>query len=448
MPARFATAARGKSQNSMDRSHPPLPPGPDTGPLSQTVALHRDPLGYLRRQRSDFGDVFTLRLLTARPLFVVAAPVAVELLLDSDPARAHAGSARRAVLPFASPRSVFGGDGEQHQTARGRIAAAMSEQAMAHRRSRMAEIAARGASEWPQGRPVQLLSRVRTLCDEIFVRLVLGVRDEEIADDLIAAIGRMLRTPGNPPVTLPGKGDGLVGDVGQKLFERRQAPVVEQLSRAIEARRADPSEEVDVLGCMVSAAPALRTAEIVDELMSLLMAAQEPPSIALTWLLDRLAREPELAARFRADPGGELADAVVRETLRLQPPASGVLRRLRQPLEVGEWLLPSGATVLVPSTLVHRDPRTFSSPDEFEAERWRGDQAPDGPYFPFGGGARRCVGEPLAHAEIETVIPAILSAVGLHPLSTEPEPMVQRATVLVPKRSLLATVTHSTAGYH
>jgi cytochrome P450 len=415
----------------------PLPPGPDSGVLAQTVGFHRDPLAFLRTAQLRHGDVFTIRLLTARPTIVVAAPEAVEELLDSDPQRAHAGEARRGVLPFASPRSIFGGDAEQHRSARRRIGIAMSTEAMTARRPEMARIAERHAAGWPTERPFGLLHRIRGICDEIFVRLVLGVRDEEIAAALIAAIRRMLRTPGNPPVTLPGKGDGAVGQLGQLVFEWRQAAVARELSRAVEARRADPSTEPDVLACMVVAQPALRTEEIVEELMSLLMAAQEPPSIALTWLLDRLGREPDLVEGYVAEPQGTFADAVVRETLRLQPPASGVLRRLLEPMRAGGWLLPAGATVLVPSSLIHRDPRTFASPDEFQVERWPAGKDPGGPYFPFGGGARRCVGEPLAHAEIETVVPAVLEQVRLAPLAPEPERMVQRATVLVPQRSLL-----------
>jgi cytochrome P450 len=95
---------------------------------------------------------------------------------------------------------------------------------------------------------------------------------------------------------------------------------------------------------------------------------------------------------------------------------------------------------MVPSTLLHRDPRGFADPDEFHPERWRADPPPDAPFFPFGGGARRCVGEHLAHAEIATVIPAFLAAGRPLPLASEPEPMVQRATVLVPKRGLLARI--------
>lgn len=432
-----------------------LPPGPTSGVLAQTVAFHRWPLEYLRECQAEFGDVFTLRLLTARPLVVVADPEAVATLLEADPGGgdpglADSGAARRRILPFASERSVFGGDGERHRAARERVEPALSPAAMAPRRPAMAAIAERQASFWPRHRPFQLLSRMRTLCDEIFVRLVLGVRDDEIAVALASAIGRMLRTPGNPPLTLPGPGDGAVGAVGQRLFAWRQAGVERELRRAIAARRAEavsasaapeagetaPKEPDDVLGRMVAARPALSDEEIVDELLSLLMAAQEPPSIALTWLVDRLTRAPELAAEFAADPAGPTADAVVRETLRLQPPASAVLRRLNQAFRAGAHELPAGLTVLVPNALINRDPRAYPDPDAFHPERWAGG-GPPVPFFPFGGGGRRCVGENLARAEVEAVVPALLGTLRLVPLAPEPEPMVQRATVLVPRRSLL-----------
>ena len=415
---------------------PAAPPGPEAAVLAQTVAFHRDPLEFLRRQHERFGDVFRIRLLTARPTFVVADPETVRLLLEADPQRSRAGEARRAVLPFASTRSVFGGDGEDHRAARGRIAPAFAPAVIDSHREEIARIAERHAAGWPLGRPFRLLSRMRTLCDEIFARLVLGVHREGIAAELIGAIGRMLRTPGNPPVTLPGKGDGLIGEVGQALFEQRQAGVVAALSRAVEARRSEPREKVDVLGCMLASEANLTTEQIVDELMSLVMAAQEPPAIGLTWLLDRFSREPERVEGFLADPRSRLSEATVRETLRLRPPASGSLRRLLAPIEVDGHELPAGATVIAPTALVHRDPRGFRDPDRFEPERWLADITPSWPFFPFGGGARRCVGEPLAQAEIETVVPAVLRTLKLSPLAAEPERMVQRATVLVPQRSL------------
>jgi cytochrome P450 len=110
---------------------------------------------------------------------------------------------------------------------------------------------------------------------------------------------------------------------------------------------------------------------------------------------------------------------------------------LTEPREVGAWTLPAGVTTLVPTSLLHRDARVFERPDRFDHARWLGGSEAPSAYFPFGGGARRCVGEPLAHAEIETVIPAVLSRVRPVPVSAEPEKMVQRATVLVPQHELL-----------
>ncbi|MGN6586973.1 MAG: cytochrome P450 [Solirubrobacterales bacterium] len=123
--------------------------------------------------------------------------------------------------------------------------------------------------------------------------------------------------------------------------------------------------------------------------------------------------------------------------MRLRPPASGSLRKLLAPMRVGDRELPAGATVIAPTSLVHMDPRGFDDPDRFEPERRLGETPPDWPFFPFGGGARRCIGEALAHAEIETVVPAVLRTLKLSPLSPQPERMVQRATVLAPQRSLL-----------
>src|SRR4051812_11607296 len=114
-----------------------LPRGPATGPLAQTFALHRDPLGMLRAARGAYGDTFTIRLATARPLVVVAAADEVAGLLGADPATAHAGEARRRILPAASPRSVFGGDGAAHAAARGHIAGALSPAVIGRQRDAM-----------------------------------------------------------------------------------------------------------------------------------------------------------------------------------------------------------------------------------------------------------------------------------------------------------------------
>jgi cytochrome P450 len=424
-------------------SRPALPDGPSAGPLKQTVALHRDPLGFLRAARERHGDVFTVRLVTVRPVVVVADPAAVPGLVTADPGRGSAGSARRRILPMASPRSIFGSDGEQHRVARRRVAAPFAPEAVDRRRAAMAAIAHEHAARWPAGRPFRLLPAMRALVDDVFVRLLLGVRDERRARAVAAATGRMLWTPGNPPLPVPGSGDGLMGAAAAAVFQRRSAPLSRLLAEEVDARRQEPAAddgEADVIGGMLATDPAQPTATLVDELLPLLMAAQEPPAVAMTWLLDRLARTPGLAERFCAarGPGGRRTadgDAIVRETLRLRPPAMAALRRLAAPQEVAGERLPAGVVTMVPTVLVHRDPRAFPDPDVFRPERWTTGEAVAAAWIPYGGGSRRCLGEHLADAYIDCLAPAILDRVRLRSLWPAPERMVLRGTVLVPHRS-------------
>jgi cytochrome P450 family 135 len=409
-----------------------LPPGPTTGPLAQTVAFHRDPLRVLRAAHERHGDVFTLRLATARPLVVVAALEEVRPVLHADPGAARAGAARRTILPLASPRSVFGGDGDSHAAARAPIAPLFAPDAVAARTSAMAEIAERHLLSWPRGRAFRLLPRMRTLVAEVFVRLVLGVGDDARAGVLAAALRRMLWTPGNPPLGIPGAGDGLMGAVARRAFDRRHAPLTRLLAAEVERRRADPPD--DLLGRVLRADPDRDGEDVADELLVLLAAAQEPPAAALTRLLDRLARGGgALLDRYLGDDGAR--DAIVRETLRLHPPAVAGLRRLSAPRVVAGHRLPAGVVAMVPIPLVHRDARAFPDPDAFRPERWADGGAAAAAVLPFGGGARRCLGEHLAQAYFAAIVPAILRRVRLRAVCRDPERMVVRGTILVPHRS-------------
>lgn len=82
----------------------------------------------------------------------------------------------------------------------------------------------------------------------------------------------------------------------------------------------------------------------------------------------------------------------------------------------------------------------FTDPEAFRPERFAGAGRPDA-FIPFGGGARRCIGQALAQLEIATLLPPVLERVRLRPLSREPERQVVRATVLPPQRSALMVAT-------
>jgi cytochrome P450 family 135 len=318
-----------------------LPPGPTGGRLAQTIAFHRDPLRVLRDAQARFGDVFTLRMATTGPIVVIAEPELARVVQRLP----VAGRARREVLPQASARSVFGGDGEQWESARDRVAEWFAPDAT--KREAIEQIAREHVDRWPRGRPFRLLPRMRKLADEVFVREVLHGPPE-----LIPAIGSLLYTPGNPPLSIPDR--GLLGWLVNAEFRRRRARI-----------------------------------KLDDELLVLLMAAQEPMAVALT----------------RVTLAGTYSRAVAQETLRRFPPALASLRELNEPLDG----LPAGTLVMVPLPLVQ----------------------PEGP---FGGGERQCLGQHLAWTELDAIVPIALGT-GLRPVGPQPEKMVLRGTILVPRRS-------------
>jgi cytochrome P450 family 135 len=125
----------------------------------------------------------------------------------------------------------------------------------------------------------------------------------------------------------------------------------------------------------------------------------------------------------------------------LRPSASAVLRQLTEPMDVAGHRLPAGSVIACPTPVLHRDPRALPDPDSFDPSRFANGTPAATPYFPFGGGARRCLGEALAEAEFRAVLPAVLERRRFRLGWPRPERMVIRATVLVPHRGALVSAT-------
>jgi cytochrome P450 len=405
-----------------------LPRGPDLPASVQTVLYHRDPLGVSRRARDRYGPVFTLTSSLKGPLVFVAEPDAVQPLLRADPVSARAGAARRRILPQASSRSPFGADGDRHRAIREAVEPAFAPEVIAAARDEIARIAAAHVAGWPIELPFRLLPRLRTLATDVFVGVVLRVEAPRRRSALVAAIRRMLWTPGNPPLSPPAPDEGPLGPVVDRAFRRRTAAVARLLEAELVSRR-EPGD--DLLGRVVAATSSV--ADAVDALLVVIAAAQEPPSIALTNVLYELARRPDWRERYLTDV--QEREAIVAEALRLRPAVQAVLRELTAPVDVGGHRLQEGTLVALPAPLLQRDRAAFPAPDDFRPGRFAAGVPAGAPYFPFGGGVRRCVGEPLARMELTEILPSVLSRLRLRPAWPTPERMVVRATVLVPHRS-------------
>jgi cytochrome P450 len=165
--------------------------------------------------------------------------------------------------------------------------------------------------------------------------------------------------------------------------------------------------------------------QLRDEVITLLLAGHETTALNLSWTWYLLAQHPEVEEKLHAELDAVLAgrpptasdlpklqytDRVLRETLRLYPPAWRVFRRTEEPFQAGSYHLPAGSNIVLSQWVTHRDPRWFSEPDRFHPDRWGEPAAAKLPrfaYFPFGGGPRVCIGAGFAMMEATLLLATI-----------------------------------------
>ena len=185
--------------------------------------------------------------------------------------------------------------------------------------------------------------------------------------------------------------------------------------------------------------------QVRDEAMTLFLAGHETTASALSFTWYLLAQHPEveqklldeLASVLKGQPP-TVADVprlvyterVLLESMRLYPPAYGFGRVAKVDCELGGYRIPRGTTVILCPWVTHRDGRWFEEPLAFRPERWAGDLArklPRYAYFPFGGGARQCIGNTFAMMEATLVLATI--APRYHFTLLPEPPVVPRAVV-------------------
>jgi len=165
--------------------------------------------------------------------------------------------------------------------------------------------------------------------------------------------------------------------------------------------------------------------QLRDEVLTLLLAGHETTALTLTYAFHLLAENPgedallaEELARVLGDRPPTLADLpklvrtqqIVKEAMRLFPPAAVLIRKALADDRIGGFDIPAGALAVMPQWVTHRDPRFFARPERFLPGRWTPEMEKSLPrfaYFPFGGGPRVCIGSAFAMLEAQLVLAGV-----------------------------------------
>ncbi|KAL7789395.1 cytochrome P450 51B [Trichoderma ceciliae] len=193
--------------------------------------------------------------------------------------------------------------------------------------------------------------------------------------------------------------------------------------------------------------------EIAHMMIALLMAGQHSSSSTSSWIMLRLAQNPKVIEDLYQEQvkvlGADLpplqyedlaklplAQAIVKETLRLHAPIHSIMRAVKQPMPVPgtKYVIPPSHTLLASPGVSGSDPGYFPNPLEWDPYRWlpgspnapllaaRNEEEEEkvdygygivskgaaSPYLPFGAGRHRCIGEQFANLQLQTITAEIV----------------------------------------
>ena len=385
----------------------------------------RDSLAFVLKVAREYGDVARARFLYIDAYFV-SHPDLIERVLVAD--NRHFIKPRSFRTPFFARivgQGLLTSEGDFWRRQRRLAQPAFHRDRINAYAAEMTSSTEELIAGWRDGETRDLHEDMQRLTMEIVTRTLFSAeitdRDAEAIWEALAEIAR----PFSRQATLKWIADNRLPTRAHRRFFRQVARLDEVVFRIIAARRADADDRGDLLSMLLAARDedgrGMDDRQLRDEVMTLFLAGQETTALALTWAWHLLAAHPEAenalhaeldevldggrAARFDDLPRLRFAEAVVKESMRLYPPAWGVGREAARECEVGGYRIPRGAQVFMMTYAVHRDPRFFREPERFRPERWtngEADSLPKFAYFPFGGGPRLCIGN--SFAMIETVI--------------------------------------------
>jgi cytochrome P450 len=408
----------------------------------QTAIWSRRAQWMLEQSRARFGSVFSLKIAYEGDWVLVSDPDLVKQIFTGDPRVFHAGEGNQILRPILGENSVLVLDEKQHIGQRRLLLPPFHGERMQGYGEKMAEIAAREIDSWPTGVPHKLRPRMQAMTLEIILETVFGVHDGERLEPLRAALRDFLDLTTDPRLLLPVLAIGPERIKRVPAFRRRVQRVDELIGREIAERRTaeDLAERDDILSMLVAArhedGSPMSDAEIRDELLTLLVAGHETTATALSWAMERLVRHPEKLERLREEAlAGEegYLTATIQETLRLRPVIVLVIRKLTEPVELGGYEIPAGASVNPCIHLIHRDPEIYPEPERFRPERFL--ETPPGTYtwIPFGGGVRRCLGAAFAQFEMQVVLRELVKRHHVRPADPAAERPFRRAITETPR---------------
>ena len=439
-------------------------PGPTSWiPGGNFLAFRRDPLTFFANTARDYGDVARFSF-GSQPVYLVSHPDFIEDILVTSARKFMKGIALQRAKKLLG-EGLLTSEGQMHLRQRRTI------QPLFHRQhvQGFAEAMVRHGLRWRDtirdGATIDVTAEMGGLTlaivgetlfstnvqrDAVEVRQALTDAVQSFAYALLPGIELFERLPIGPFVKV----------------RKARVRLDRIIHRVIAERRANPNAAHDLIAMLLAARdpehpsePGMSDQQIRDEAMTIFLAGYETTANAMAWTWHLLGVTPHVEEALHAELGRvlghraptvedvpklEYTRAVIAESMRLYPPAWTMGRRAIEPHQIGGYEIEKGALIITSQWVVHRDARWWTQPESFRPERWLTDagnrnrgignrvsRIPDlgsrlkYAYFPFGGGARLCIGESFAWTEAILLLATIAQHWRFSPVTPPiPEPRI------------------------
>jgi cytochrome P450 len=406
------------------------PPGPKPRFLIGNMPLaSADPLAVFLGWKREFGDIFYYRAAWIHVYFLNH-PDFIEAVL----VRNYQNFLKDHVV--RKSRWFFGdglltNEGESWLRQRRLAQPAFHRERIASYAKIMTDYSDEMLTSWHDGERRDIHQEMMQLTLRIVVRALFNVEAEQ-TETISRVMNVLMRNTTGARMLLPPQFRFL--PIPSMVDFRRAVRQADETVYGIIKRRREKeteneSDSGDLLSMLMQARDEdggrMTDKQLRDEVMTFLLAGHETTALTLSWTWHLLGQNPDVEQKLHAELDRVLegctpnfsdlqklpyTERMIKESMRLYPPAWGVARTVIKEFELGGYRIPAGANVVMSTWVMHRDPRYFPDPEKFDPDRWLPEKAQKlakFAYFPFGGGPRQCIGAAFAMMEATLLLATI-----------------------------------------
>lgn len=444
-------------------------PGPKGLPISgNMLSFRKDPLQFLIRAASEYGEVVHFRFGPNRQVFLLTNPDHIKEVLVTKQAKFRKGKGLQIARAVVGD-GILTSEGQKHLRQRRLMQPAFHKDRIAAYGDTMVNHTLEMLATWKGGEERDIHKDMMELTLRIITETMFGKGLTENAEGIGHAIEYGLHYISEKatafidlPLSVPTRRNRLFKESAETLNKAIYAIIEERRSSA-------QTDRSDLLSMLLAArdeddGTGMSDEQLRDEVMTIFLAGHETTANTMSWIWYLLSQHPEAEQKLYSELDSVLAgktptvadiprlpylNHVITEAMRLYPAAWAINREVVEEVEIGGRTYEKGDTLMMSQYVMHRKPEYFENPDQFIPERFDGDllkRLPQFAYFPFGGGPRICIGNNFALMESALLLATIAQRFELrlaanHPV--EPEPVV----TLRPKYGMRMRLTQRNTRY-